>query len=168
MSLWAFTVIEKSSWTSIWISSDHLCFDPHHSAYQGTTNCTPHTFYIVQPQCHYPYWIQRNLNALTRTHKALTRLRTNRNRYIYIKGLLWSYDYFIQNINTKMITFILEKTGQAYRSVSWEHPLHSHSSVLNNLKWSLHGFRLCQKYGNENWKRESERSAKGWELHNYD
>ena len=76
-------------------SSDHLCFDPHHSAYQGTSNCTPHTFYIVQPQCHYPYWIQRNLNALTRTHKALTRLRTNRNRYIYIKGLLWSYDYFI-------------------------------------------------------------------------
>ena len=69
---------------------------------------------------------------------------------------------------TKIITFIHKKTGQAYRSVSWEHPLHSHSSVLNNLKWSLHGFRLCQKYGNENWKRESERSAKGWELHNYD
>ena len=69
---------------------------------------------------------------------------------------------------TKIITLFARRTGQAYRSVSWEHPLHSHSSVLNNLKWSLHGFRLCQKYGNENWKRESERSAKGWELHNYD
>ena len=36
----------------------------------------------------------------------------------YIKKKIVNIYYVV----TKIITFILEKTGQAYRSVSWEHP----------------------------------------------